>query len=262
MPQSFRHPEILTAARQAGKVTVEELAAQFGVSLQTIRRDLTELCNEGALRRVHGGAVLRSGVENIRYDARKALNAEGKRAIAEACARDIPDGSSLFLNIGTTTEAVARALIQHDALLVVTNNMNVANILVRNPNCEVIVTGGAVRRSDGGLIGNLTERMVSQFKFDIAVIGCSAVDTDGDLQDYDLQEVSVSQTAMACARQKMLVADHSKLDRTAPVRIASLSDIGAFYTDRDMPLELEAICAQSGTVVHLCQARPDHSGAR
>ncbi len=254
MPQSFRHPEILATARQAGKVTVEGLAAQFGVSVQTIRRDLTELCDEGALQRVHGGAVLRSGVENIHYEARKALNAEAKRAIAEACACDIPDGSALFLNIGTTTEAVARALTRHDGLLVVTNNMNVANILIGNPNCEVIVTGGTVRRSDGGLIGNLTERMVSQFKFDNAVIGCSAVDADGDLQDYDLQEVGVSQTAMTHSRRTVLVADRSKLERTAPVRIASLEDIETVYTDAVLPAELGARCAEWGTDVRVCAA--------
>jgi len=252
MPQSFRHPEILATARRVGKVTVEGLAAQFGVSVQTIRRDLSDLADEGVLQRVHGGAVLRSGVQNIGYEARKALNADAKRAIAEACARDIPDGSSLFLNIGTTTEAVAQALIHHDGLLVVTNNMNVANILIGNPKCEVIVTGGTVRRSDGGLIGNLTERMVSQFKFDIAVIGCSAVDADGDLQDYDLQEVSVSQTAIAHARRKVLVADRSKLERTAPVRIASLEEIDAVYTDANLPALLATRCAGWGTGVQVC----------
>ncbi len=255
MPQSFRHPEILAAARQEGRVTVEGLAAQFGVSVQTIRRDLAELCDEGALQRVHGGAVLRSGVENIGYEARKALNAEAKRAIAEACARDIPDSSALFLNIGTTTEAVARALTQHDGLLVVTNNMNVANILIGNPNCEVIVTGGTVRRSDGGLIGNLTERMVSQFKFDIAVIGCSAVDADGDLQDYDLQEVGVSQTAIAHARRTVLVADRSKLERTAPVRIAPLKDIDLIFTDAELPADLAARCTEWGTEVRVCTSQ-------
>ncbi len=254
MPQNFRHPEILAAARQVGKVTVEGLAAQFDVSLQTVRRDLAELCDEGLLQRVHGGAVLRSGVENIRYEARKALNAAAKRAIAENCARDIPNDSALFLNIGTTTEAVARALMQHDGLLVVTNNMNVANILIGNPNCEVIVTGGTVRRSDGGLIGNLTERMVSQFKFDIAVIGCSAVDADGDLQDYDLQEVGVSQTAIANARRTVLVADRSKLDRTAPVRIVSLERIDAVYTDIELPKPLETLCAEWGADVRVCSS--------
>lgn len=144
MTQTFRQPEILEIARAEGKVVVEDLAERFGVTVQTIRRDLTELADAGRLERVHGGAVLPSGVSNIGYEDRRGLNEEAKRAIARACAREIPDGASIFLNIGTSTEAVARELLSHRDLMAVTNNMNVANILVANPHCEIVVAGGVI----------------------------------------------------------------------------------------------------------------------
>ncbi|WP_372885685.1 DeoR/GlpR family DNA-binding transcription regulator, partial [Shimia sp.] len=120
MSQNFRHPDILEIARQTGRVTVEGLAAHFDVTVQTIRRDLKDLANAGKLERVHGGAVLPSGVANIVYEERRRLNETAKKRIAQACAGTIPDGASVFLNIGTTTEAVARALLGHRRLMVVT----------------------------------------------------------------------------------------------------------------------------------------------
>ena len=133
MSQSFRRPGSLSIARRDGKVTVDGLAAHFGVTLQTIRRDLTDLADAGQLDRVHGGAVLPSGIANIGYEERRGLNHAAKTAIAARCAAAIPEDASAFPNIGTSTEAVARALLGHRKLMVITNNMNVANILVANP---------------------------------------------------------------------------------------------------------------------------------
>ncbi|MFT6103806.1 MAG: DeoR family glycerol-3-phosphate regulon repressor [Paracoccaceae bacterium] len=244
MSQTFRHPEILEAAQRLGKVTVEGLAEQFGVTLQTIRRDLTDLAEAGKLERVHGGAILPSGTTNILYKERRTLNLGAKNDIARACAERIPDGSSLFLNIGTSTEAVAAELLNHSDLLVVTNNMNVANILAANPNCEIILTGGTLRRTDGGLTGTMTIETIRQFKFDLAVIGCSAMDADGDLLDFDIQEVGVSQSIVAQSRKTFLVADSSKFKRTAPARIASLSELNTFFTNKPLPKLLEARCKE------------------
>lgn len=249
MSQSFRNPEILEIARREGKVTVEGLAQHFGVTLQTIRRDLTELADAGRLERVHGGAVLPSGTMNIGYEERRALNPDAKTAIARACAARIPNDIALFLNIGTSTEAVARELLHHENLMVVTNNMNVAHILVANPTCEIVVTGGHLRRSDGGLVGKLASDTIRQFKFDIAVIGCSALDADGDILDFDIQEVGVSQSIIAQARRSFLVADGSKFTRTAPARIASLADVDGFFTDLPLPPALTEACAGWGTDV-------------
>ncbi len=231
MPLNFRQTEILDILRSENRVTVEDLAARFDVTLQTIRRDLGDLADARQVQRVHGGAVLPSSVRNIGYQDRRELNAKAKAAIAALCADQIPDNASLFLNIGTTTEAVARALLDHRDIMVVTNNMNVANILVENPHCEVIVAGGILRRTDGGLVGDLAAQTIEQFKVDFAVIGASALDADGDLTDFDVQEVRVAKAIIHQARSVILVADHTKFQRSAPVRIGSLEEIDMVITD-------------------------------
>src|SRR6056297_3415771 len=261
MSQTFRQPDILEIARAEGKVMVEDLAERFAVTVQTIRRDLTELANAGKLERVHGGAILPSGVSNILYEERRRLNEEAKAAIARACAAAIPDDASVFLDIGTTTEAVARELMDHRNLLVVTNNMNVAAILQANPDFEIVVAGGMLRRSDNGLVGNLTARTIENFKFDVAVLGCSALDIDGDLLDFDIQEVVVGQTLLTRSREVFVVADHSKFTRGAPVRIGSLRDVHRFFTDRPVADPLATRCTGWGTTVHVATPPEEEKGA-
>lgn len=249
MAANIRQTEILEIARSEGRVLVEDLAQRFDVTLQTIRRDLGDLAEAGLLDRTHGGAVPRMGVVNLGYEARRRMNAGSKAAIGAACAALIPENSSLILNIGTTTEAVAQALLHHKNLTVVTNNMNVANILAANPGCEIMVAGGALRRSDGGLVGELTAQFFEQFKVDYAIIGTSALDADGDLLDFDLAEVRVSRAILRQARQSILVTDHSKIGRAAPVRLGSLSEISRFVTDLPLPDHLGRNCADWGTEV-------------
>jgi DeoR family glycerol-3-phosphate regulon repressor len=263
MVANFRQREILDLARRDGKVTVDGLAAQYDVTVQTIRRDLAELADSGRLERVHGGAVMPSDVVNILYAERRRLNEAGKKAIAAACAAAIPDGASVFLNIGTTTEAVARALLHHANLLVVTNNLNIAMILAANPSCEIILTGGELRRADGGLVGDLTAQTVGQFKFDACVLGCSAIDADGDLLDFDGREVLVSRSALKRARRVMVVADHLKFQRLAPLTICALRDVGVLFTDQPLPGTLGAQAQQWGTQIVIAppaQQTPPNEG--
>lgn len=264
MALSIRQNEILELARTDGRVLVDDLAQRFDVTLQTIRRDLGEMAEAGLLERVHGGAVPRAGTVNLGYEARRRINAEAKAAIGAACAAAIPDNSSLILNLGTTTEAVAHALLHHSNITVITNNMNVANIMLANPGCEIMVAGGALRRSDGGLVGDLTTQFLEQFKVDYAVIGTSALDRDGDLLDFDLAEVRVSRAILRQSRRTFLVSDHSKLARPAPARIASLSEIDTVFTDQPFPQDLARRCTEWGTQVQVCppdsDATPMQSG--
>jgi len=113
------------------------------------------------------------------------------------------------------------------------------------------VAGGALRRSDGGLVGDLTTQFFEQFKVDYAVIGTSALDQDGDLLDFDLAEVRVSKTIIRQARRVFLACDHSKLGRTAPARLASLSEVSEIFTDRPLPDALTQRCAEWGTRVNV-----------
>eukprot|EP01037_Dinobryon_pediforme_P031050 gene31050-35371_t len=244
MPQlTERQHDIVKVALTIGRVTVEDLSARFNVTPQTIRKDLNELCELHVLKRTHGGAIISTSVENAPYEARRFFSVDEKRAIGRAAAEQIPNGSSLFINIGTTTECVASALTGHEQLLVITNNLNVAMMLSKHPSIDVIVVGGSVRRVDGAVVGASAVEMIGQFKVDYAVIGASALDDDGALLDFDAQEVQASRAIIANSRKVMLVCDHTKLERSAPVRIGHLSEIDMFVTDWIPSEALRTVCA-------------------
>jgi DeoR family transcriptional regulator, glycerol-3-phosphate regulon repressor len=250
-----RQSRILEIAKKLGRVTVDDLAGRFEVSPQTIRKDLNELCDQRLLARVHGGAILSSGIENVGYDARRAIAREEKEAIGREAAGLIPNDASLFINIGTTTEAVGRALTGHTGLMVITNNINVANAMRPFPAIEVIISGGVVRRSDGGIVGEAAVDFIRQFRVDYAIIGVSAIDEDGSLLDYDFREVKVAQAIISNARHVVLVADATKFQRAAPVRIGHLSQVGSFVTDRCESAAIRRICGEAK--VALYEALPD-----
>jgi DeoR family glycerol-3-phosphate regulon repressor len=249
-----RQADIMALARQHGRVDVDGLALKFTVTPQTIRKDLNELCDRRLLNRLHGGATYPSGVTNYAYEARRLLAADGKRAIGEKAASLIPDHSSVIINIGTTTEQVAMALRRHTGLMVVTNNINAANILREVQTAEVVIAGGLVRHADGGVVGEAAVDFMRQFRVDYAVIGTSAIDADGTLLDFDLREVKVAQAIMETARETILVADAMKLQRRAPVRIGHLEQIDVFVTDETPPQEIIDICAQSEVRIEIADA--------
>jgi DeoR family transcriptional regulator, glycerol-3-phosphate regulon repressor len=254
---NFRQQQILALARQSGGVSVDELAQRFDVTPQTIRKDLNELCDARLLARTHGGAMLSSGVENLAYEARRHMAAAEKVVIGRHAAGLIPNDCSLFINIGTTTEEVARALVDHEGLLVITNNIHVASILMPRPRIEVILAGGMLRRSDGGIVGEAAVDFITQFKVDHAVIGASALDEDGAMLDFDYREVRVAKAIMQNARNVMLVADATKFTRTAPVRIGHLSDVDVFVTDRAPPDAVISYCSDNGVRLEAAGMGPE-----
>ena len=248
-----RQAEIMARARVEGRVLVDDLAALFEVTTQTIRRDLNELSRSGLLARVHGGAVLATKVTNIDYVERRALALEAKRLIGARAAAMIPDGCSLIINIGTTTEQVAHGLRERRDLVVVTNNINVVNILSGSEDKEIILAGGMVRQSDGAIVGDEAVDFIRNFKVDFAVIGASSLDEDGSIMDYDLREVAVARAIVANARQTLLVCDHSKFGRNAPVRICDVAEIDVLVTDFAPPTAFAEACAKAGTKIEIAQ---------
>lgn len=259
-PLTRRQLDIVEVARDIGRVGVDDLARRFDVSPQTIRKDLNELCDRRVLSRTHGGAVIASGVANLSYEARRFVDRDEKRAIGEAAAALIPDGTSLFIDIGTTTEEVAKALVGHQNMLVITNNLNVAMQLCRLETFEVIVAGGPVRRGDGAVVGEAAVDLIRQFKVDTAVIGTSAIDEDGSLLDFDYREVRVAKAIIENARRVVLVADRSKVGRFAPVRLARLDEIDVFVTDGLTSAPLRELCRAEG--VEVVEAVPPGAARR
>ena len=241
-----RQVKLLQVVRTRGAVSVEELADKLEVTLQTVRRDVQRLAEAGLVARFHGGvSTPPSTTENLAHEQRASLHAASKAAIARLVAEEIPNDCSLMLNIGTTTEAVARALMHHRGLRVITNNLNVAAILSGNTDCEVVVASGVVRARDRGIVGETTVDFIRQFKVDIAVIGISGIEADGSLRDFDFREVKVAQTIIAHARNIWLAADHSKFNRPAMVEVARLDQVHRLFTDAPPPEPFPALLAEA-----------------
>ncbi|GAA0635890.1 DeoR/GlpR family transcriptional regulator [Halomonas beimenensis] len=243
-----RQESIVELVRRQGYASIEQLTAHFAVTPQTIRRDLNRLSSEGHLRRVHGGAGLESSTVNTAYAMRKTLNLEAKQRIAAELARHVPDHASLFINIGTSNEIVAEALLDHHGLEVITNNLNVAAILQRKEDFNVIVAGGQVRPRDGGIIGEATIDFINQFRVDF---GISGIDEDGSLLEFDYQEVRVAQAIIHNSRQVYLVADHSKFQRNPVVRQGNLAQLDALFTDRRPSEGIMRILDQHDVALHI-----------
>ncbi len=230
MKQNNRHARIIEIVSQSGFATIEELANTFDVTYQTIRRDLKELADQQKIQRFHGGAGIGSTVRNTPYSNRKISFLEEKQRIAEKIAAAIPNNASMFINIGTTTEAIAQALLNHEGLTIITNNLHVASILSTKDDFRIIIAGGVVRNRDGGIMGEATIDFVSQFKVDYAIIGISGIDQSGDLLDFDFQEVRVSKAIVSNSRQVFLAADHSKFGRDAMTRLGNIAQVDHVFT--------------------------------
>lgn len=241
MNQPQRHEKILSMIAQRGFMTIDELVDQCAVTPQTIRRDLNQLAESGALSRYHGGAGMNKSWENTPYQERKNHNRHIKEKIANAVAAMIPDGASLFINIGTTTEMIATRLLNHKNLHVVTNNIHVASILSVKEDFTVIIAAGEVRYRDGGIIGEATCDFISQFRMDYGIIGISGISADGALLDFDFREVKVSQAILQHTRTTILAADHSKFDRYAMVEQGHLSQVDCMVCDQPPPPPLKKI---------------------
>ena len=229
MAKQARHDLILKLATEHGYISNEDLAKRCQVTPQTIRRDLKELSDKQQISRHHGGAT-NTSVSNAAYSERRVMQQTQKQCIATAVCEAIPNFSSLFINIGTTTEEIAKGLLNHSGLQVITNNLNVAKILSNKEDFDILVASGSVRK-DGGIVGQSTEDFINQFKVDFAILGISGIDEDGALLDYDYREVRVSQAIVKNSRQVLLAADHSKFGRNATIRLGNIIEADQVFTD-------------------------------
>lgn len=252
MNQTKRHDIILNLLKQHGFMSIDDLVATCDVTPQTIRRDLNQLAQSGVISRYHGGAGLNRSWENTPYQERKAINSEVKERIARAVAQMIPDGASLFINIGTTTELIAKHLLNHKNLHVVTNNIHVATLLSAKEDFSVIIAAGEVRFRDGGIIGEATCDFISQFRMDYGIIGISGISADGALLDFDFREVKVSQAIIQNTQTTILAADYSKFERRAMVEQGNLAQLDYLVCDQPPPASIKKIIAENN--IHFIQA--------
>lgn len=239
MTQNKRHTQLVSLVQEKDFISIG------------IRRDLNQMADEGLIFRHHGGAESTSTTANTSYQSRKILNLDAKELIAEELVKMIPNGASLFINIGTTTETIARALLNHKDLNIVTNNIHVATILSAKEDITVIIAAGEVRHRDGGIIGEATCDFISQFQMDFGIIGISGITLDGSLVDFDFREVKVAQAIIDNSDTVILAADNSKFGRSAMVKQGSIYQVNHLFTDKTPPIEIVEILSSHQIESHI-----------
>ncbi|NLG84845.1 MAG: DeoR/GlpR transcriptional regulator [Firmicutes bacterium] len=242
---------ILRRLTAQGHVRVNELARELGVSAVTIRQDLGALAEQGLVRRTHGGAVaVQTGFE-LPFARTAAVNASEKARLAEAAAAMVGEGETIVLDVGTTTTAIANALLGRRRLTVVTNALNIAMILEESPGITVIVTGGTLRAIQHSLVNPLGTELLRLIRADRAFIGANGVETEAGVTNANFPEAEIKRAMMAAARERIVVADHTQIGRVAAAVVAPVTSFDLLLTTSEAdPAEIEKL-RQKGLAVRL-----------
>lgn len=251
---SDRQALIAERVRQRGFQTIAELAAHFEVTGQTIRRDVHELSERGILKRRHGGVELPEPTANLSFADRQILNLTAKEQIAQAALKQIPNGASLAVSIGTTPEIVVRHLTRHRDMKVFTNNIMAALSACTLPDAEVHIPGGMIRPGARDLVGPAVEAFFARYKVDIGIYGVGGVDTDGGLLDFHEDEVRVREAIRLNCRKSFLLLDATKFGRAAHVRGGHIADADVVFSDYRPPHPVAESLAKAGRNFVLCGA--------
>lgn len=231
-----RRNTILELLDRLGSVSVTELHRRLAVSRETIRRDINTLAAGHRLQKTHGGALSLESIEPG-FAERMSVNIDGKRAIGRMAATLVADGASLIIDSGTTTLCLAEALAARHRLTVYTNDVQVAARLAGRHDNRVFILGGEVMGNEGAMLGRDATAMLENYFTDFAFVGASAVSSGRGLTDYTREAAELRKLMLANARSTVLLADHSKFKRVAPVHVSALDELDTLITD--VPLKGE-----------------------
>ena len=227
---------------------IAEVAEALGISAETARRDIRALVDAGSAVRSHGAVGLAGQTGEAPFDRRMRENAAAKRAIARAVATGIADGASVMLDTGTTTSFIARELLRHRRLTVVTNSSDIARILATVNGNRVYMAGGELRRDSGAALGASALDFIGRFSVEHAVISAGAVDAGG-VMDFDLQEAEFARAVLACGARRIVATDATKFGRRGFIRVTDFAQVDMLITDRAPPADLAAALLAAGTEV-------------
>jgi DeoR family glycerol-3-phosphate regulon repressor len=228
-----RRSQILSILGEKGAVTVNELYRRLQVSRETIRRDITKLDSEQKLQKTHGGALAMGQAEPAIAD-RMETNVEGKIAIGRTGASLVPDGASLIINSGTTTMCLAESLADRQRLIVYTNDIHIADRLAGRNDNRVILLGGELQGTEGATLGRDTTDCLSNYFAEFCFVGASALNSDPVLSDFSREQAEFHSQMILHAGISVLLVDHTKFDKRAPVRVDNLDRITHIVTDGKM----------------------------
>lgn len=245
---------ILQNLEAAGSVSVANLSERLGVSRETVRRDLKTLAAQGRLSIVHGGAAKRPVAEPS-LAAREAANAAGKVAIGHAAAQLVADGMVVLIDSGSTTFGLAAALKDHRDLTVITNSLPIALLLCRAPGVKVIVLGGDIDPNDEAAFGVETMAALDHFRVDLVFLGVGGISPEGELTDYSRLAAEQRHMMMKAGKQVYVLADHSKFDRSTPVRITPGAHVAGLIVDAPPPPAVARAFAERNWEVIVASSR-------
>jgi DeoR family transcriptional regulator, aga operon transcriptional repressor len=231
-PTPERQKQILTLLDRQGRLSVNEIISQFGISEATARRDLESLASQGKARRVHGGVMaVEQAPPELPILEREDEQPEEKTRIGCAAAGLVADRETVFLGSGTTVLEVARHLRERKKLTVITNSLPVLNLLAGLDEVTVISLGGMLRDSELSFIGHLTEQALSEVRADKVIMGTRGVSLEHGLTNDYLQETLTDRAILKIGRQVIIAADHTKVNRVATALLAPLNVMNTFVTD-------------------------------
>ncbi|MCX7302973.1 MAG: DeoR/GlpR family DNA-binding transcription regulator [Hyphomicrobiales bacterium] len=246
MHYSRRHADILKLIQEEGTITIARLAEKLGVSLETVRRDVKPLARDGSVLKMHGAIGLPSVVGEAPFERRMREQANAKRTIARLVAATIRDGESIMLDTGTTTSFLARELLNHRRLTVVTNSSDIARTLATVNGNKVYMAGGELRSDSGAAFGVSAIEFVSRFSVDHAVITAGAVDAQHGIMDYVLEEAEFARVVLTKGKRAVVVTDHTKFGRQGLVQVCGFDALGELVTDQPPPREIATAVEDAG----------------
>ncbi|MCC7359291.1 MAG: DeoR/GlpR transcriptional regulator [Anaerolineales bacterium] len=252
--QTDRRRTIVELVQASGSKRVAQLCDLFGVSEMTIRRDLRDLEREGLIRRVHGGAVVNLGRSfEPPYALRATRHEARKQAISRRAAELVLDGDSLALDVGTTLLELAQALGGKRNLTILTASLPIANAIVARlsltSDVRLILTGGIVRAGELSMIGPIPAQTYSNYHVDKAFIGVGGLDLKAGLTEFNVDDAVVKQALIQNARQRIVLADSSKIGRTAFAAVAPLAVVNTLVTDDGLPADQRQALEAAGIEV-------------
>jgi len=249
MGSKLRQKEILDALHREGRVEVPELAEQLGISAITIRRDLDQLAESGALRRVRGGAVTNSlRGEGLPFEVRAADDSPLKARLARAAVALIADGEAVAVDGGTTGAAAALALANRSVTAMPFSVQGIA-VLAAGSGVTLLLPGGSVRRPEGSIVGPLAQQSLTGLRFDTTILTCCAAAPPVGVTAYDLDDAAIKQALRHASQRTILIAEGAKFTRSAMAVVCRLDEVDVLVTDDSAPAEVLASLSESGVHV-------------
>ncbi|MGL5437912.1 MAG: DeoR/GlpR family DNA-binding transcription regulator [Lachnospiraceae bacterium] len=227
MLMSQRQLIIVDMVRKKGSVQVEELAKELGVSTMTIRRDLVRLDEDGIVERCHGGAVTK---QEVTYADKQVSHRDEKVELAGRSLPFIKEGYTIFLDAGTTVYEIARLIEEIGDLMVVTNDLEIAQLL-KESSVELILCGGYVQKSTGSMLGYYATKMMEDFRFDAGFFGAASIDDNLNVLTPTIDKAFLKRQLVEQCQESYLVVDDSKFRKQAMTRIHHLSDYTGVITN-------------------------------